>query len=79
MRPIKDGPDFDFQEVNGPRAVAIRGLLTMLKGCFFTLHQYSIKSARASDSDVISSSDLRCIMQNFISQVKCVMEYILPA
>ena len=53
----------------------------MLQGCFYTLHQYSIKSRRArdSDSDLTSIISLRSIIQNFTYQVKCVMEYIQPA
>ena len=75
-RPSKDGPDFELNEFKGARVVGIRGLITMLQGCFFTLHQYSIKSARAQESEVITQSDLRTIFQNFVSLVKCVMEYI---
>lgn len=54
-----------------------RQIVTMLQACFYTLHQYSIKSRRAKDSDSsYSYNDMRGIIQNFTMQIKCVLEYI---
>ena len=53
-------------------------IVTMLQGCFFTLHQYSIKSQRAREGPDSRHpfADLRLMVQNFASQIKCAMEYI---
>ena len=58
----------------------------MLEGCFFTLHQISIKTRRRRDKDQKTGialynpeKDIKLLWQNFSTQVGCVLEYISPA
>lgn len=61
-----------------PPLYSRRQIVTMLQGCFFTLHQYSIKSQRARESDTthLPLTDVKGIITSFTLQIKCVMEYI---